>query len=117
MVCVTARRAGFGSKLAWLARPDQPLVLIGRDDEDAQEAAALAAAVGLRDDASYLAGGMTSWREERQPVERVAASICPGASAQSSAAAVKWLCDRVTEVPRSRLERATGPRSRRHRGA
>ena len=34
-VCITARRAGFGSKLAWLAEPGQPLVLVGRDDEDA----------------------------------------------------------------------------------
>ena len=32
---ITARRAGFGSKLAWLAAPGQPLVLVGRDDEDA----------------------------------------------------------------------------------
>ena len=32
---ITARRAGFGSKLAWLAEPGQPLVLVGRDDDDA----------------------------------------------------------------------------------
>jgi hydroxyacylglutathione hydrolase len=70
-VSITARRAGFGSKLAWLAGEDQPLVLVGRDDEDAREAAELAGAVGLRNIAGYLAGGMTSWREERQPVERV----------------------------------------------
>jgi hydroxyacylglutathione hydrolase len=70
-VCITALRGGFGSKLAWLAEPDQPLVLVGRDDEDAREAAELAAAVGLTGVAGYLAGGMTSWREEKQPVERV----------------------------------------------
>jgi hydroxyacylglutathione hydrolase len=70
-VCITALRGGFGSKLAWLARPDQPLVLAGRDDEDAREAAELAAAVGLTGVAGYLSGGMTSWREEKQPVERV----------------------------------------------
>ena len=46
-------------------------MLVGRDDEDALDAAALAAAVGLRDVAGYLAGGMTSWREERRAVERV----------------------------------------------
>ena len=71
-VCITARRAGFGSKLAWLAEAGQPLVLIGRDDEDALEAAILAAAVGLRDVAGYLAGGMTSWREDKLAVDRVA---------------------------------------------
>ncbi len=70
-LCITARRAGFGSKLAWLAAPDQPLVLVGRDDEDAIEAAHLAAAVGLRNIAGYLAGGMTSWREEKLDVDRV----------------------------------------------
>ena len=70
-VSITARRAGFGSKLAWLARQGEQLVLVGRDDEDAVEAASLAAAVGLRDVAGYLAGGMTSWREEALPVDRV----------------------------------------------
>lgn len=38
---------------------------MGRDDEDARQAAALAAAVGITSIAGYLAGGMTSWREER----------------------------------------------------
>ncbi len=70
-VCVTSRRAGFGSKLAWLADPDQAIVLVGRDDEDALEAAALAAAVGLRTIGGYLAGGMTSWREDKLSVDRV----------------------------------------------
>jgi rhodanese-related sulfurtransferase len=46
-------------------------VLVGRDDEDALDAAGLAAAVGLRVIAGYLAGGMTSWREERRPVGRI----------------------------------------------
>jgi hydroxyacylglutathione hydrolase len=70
-VCITARRAGFGSKLAWLAERDQPLVLVGRDDEDAREAAVLASAVGLSNIGGYLAGGMTAWREEKEPVDRV----------------------------------------------
>jgi hydroxyacylglutathione hydrolase len=70
-VCITALRGGFGTRLAWLAEPGQPLVLVGRDDEDAREAAELAGAVGLTNIAGYLAGGMTSWREEKHPVERV----------------------------------------------
>jgi rhodanese-related sulfurtransferase len=70
-ICITARRAGFGSKLAWIAEPGQPLIFAGRDDSDAHEAAELASAVGLRDIAGVLAGGMTSWREERLPVESV----------------------------------------------
>jgi hydroxyacylglutathione hydrolase len=70
-VCITARRAGFGSRLAWLADPEQPLVLVGRDDEDALEAAELAGAVGLRNIGGFLAGGMTSWREDRLDVDGV----------------------------------------------
>lgn len=70
-ICITARRAGFGSRLAWLADPDQPLVLVGRDDEDAREAAELAGAVGLRNIGGFLAGGMTSWREDRLDVDGV----------------------------------------------
>ena len=70
-VCITALRGGFGSRLAWIAEPAQSLVLVGRDDDDARDAAELAGAVGLSNIAGYLAGGMTSWREEEQPVDRV----------------------------------------------
>jgi hydroxyacylglutathione hydrolase len=70
-VSITALRAGFGSKLAWLVETEQRVVLVGRDDEDARRAAALAASVGITRIAGYLAGGMTSWREERLPVERI----------------------------------------------
>jgi hydroxyacylglutathione hydrolase len=70
-VGISTRRAGFGSRLAWLATPEQPIVLVGSDDEDALEAAMLAAAIGLRNVAGYLAGGMTSWREDELDVERV----------------------------------------------
>jgi len=69
-ICITALRAGFGSKLAWLADPQQPVVLVGRDDDDARQAVVLAAAVGITDIAGYLAGGMTGWREERRDVAR-----------------------------------------------
>ena len=70
-VSITALRAGFGSKLAWLVERGQPVVLVGRDDEDAFRAAALAESVAVTRVAGYLAGGMTSWREERLPVERI----------------------------------------------
>ncbi len=81
-LCITSRRAGFGSKLAWLADPEQPLVIVGRDDEDALEAAGLAAAVGLHDIAGYLAGGMTSWREDKLDVARVPRMTVPDLHAQ-----------------------------------
>jgi glyoxylase-like metal-dependent hydrolase (beta-lactamase superfamily II)/rhodanese-related sulfurtransferase len=76
-VCLTTRRAGFGSKLAWLADPEQPLVFVGRDDEDAIEAVELAAAVGLRTIGGYLAGGMTAWREDGLEVASVPRMTVP----------------------------------------
>ena len=69
-VCITALRAGFGSKLAWLADHDQPVVIVGRDDEEARRAIGLAASVGVTNVAGFLAGGMTSWREDQRPVQR-----------------------------------------------
>jgi hydroxyacylglutathione hydrolase len=68
-ICNPGVRAGFGTKLAWIAEPGRDIVLVGRDDFDAGRAAALAAAVGIREIAGYLAGGMTSWREEKRPTE------------------------------------------------
>jgi hydroxyacylglutathione hydrolase len=69
-VCIPMLRAGFGSKLAWIAGGDRQVVLVGRDDEDGHRAAALAVAVGVRGLAGCLAGGMTSWRQERHETER-----------------------------------------------
>lgn len=70
-VCNPAVRAGFGTKLAWVADREQPIVLVGRDDDDAIHAAHLAAAVGIENVAGYLAGGMTSWREDRRATEAI----------------------------------------------
>jgi glyoxylase-like metal-dependent hydrolase (beta-lactamase superfamily II) len=70
-VCNPAIRAGFGTKLAWVADRDREVVLVGRDDDDAIHAAHLAGAVGITNLGGYLAGGMTSWREEKRPTDRV----------------------------------------------
>jgi hydroxyacylglutathione hydrolase len=71
-LCITVLRAGFGTKLAWLADAGRPVVLAGRDDADAHAAVLLSAAVGVTAIAGYLAGGMTSWREEQRAVARTA---------------------------------------------
>jgi len=70
-VCLSALRAGFGTKLAWLVDGAQEIVIVGRHDEDARRAGGLAAAVGVRKLAGYLHGGMTTWRQEHRPVERL----------------------------------------------
>jgi len=70
-VCITALRAGFGSKLAWIADHEQSVVLVGRDEHDARHAAQLSEAVGVTNLGGFLAGGFTSWREERLPVSRI----------------------------------------------
>ncbi len=69
-ICIPSFSSGFGSKLAWLADHDQEIVFIGRDDADGMRAAALAVAVGVRNIAGLLAGGMTNWRQERHPVSQ-----------------------------------------------
>ncbi len=66
-VCIPMLRAGFGSKLAWVANHDHDIVFVGRDDEDGRHAARLAVAIGMRRLAGFLAGGMTSWRQEDRP--------------------------------------------------
>jgi len=79
-VCNPMLRAGFGSKLAWLAGREQEIVFVGRDDEDGRRAAALAVAVGLRRLGGFLDGGMTSWRQDGRPtqaIERVAVDALP----------------------------------------
>jgi hydroxyacylglutathione hydrolase len=76
-VCISALHGGFGSRLAWIADRDQPVVFVGRDDADALAAAELAQAVAITNVAGRLVGGMTSWREERRPVERVERMTVP----------------------------------------
>jgi hydroxyacylglutathione hydrolase len=70
-LCIPIVEAGFGTKLAWVADHDQDIVLIGRDDADADHAAGLAAAIGLRNIGGFLHGGMTAWRSEHKEVESI----------------------------------------------
>jgi hydroxyacylglutathione hydrolase len=70
-VCIPAVQAGFGTKLAWVADRDQETIFVGRDDEEAKRAAHLAGSVGIRKIGGYLAGGMTTWREEKRPTDEI----------------------------------------------
>ncbi len=80
-VCIPIHHAGFGSKLAWIADHGNEIVLVGRDDEDGRHAGRLAVAIGMRQLAGFLGGGMTSWRQERRDTdvtERIDAADLPG---------------------------------------
>jgi rhodanese-related sulfurtransferase/glyoxylase-like metal-dependent hydrolase (beta-lactamase superfamily II) len=70
-VCIPMLRAGFGSRLAWIADREQEVVFIGRDDDDGHAAADLAVAVGINRLGGFLGGGMTSWRQEPRDVDRI----------------------------------------------
>jgi glyoxylase-like metal-dependent hydrolase (beta-lactamase superfamily II)/rhodanese-related sulfurtransferase len=92
-VCITALRAGFGSKLAWIADHDQPVVVVGRDDDEAIRAIGLAASVGVTNVAGYLAGGMTSWREDQRPTASVARMTVPELHARVENGAAMQILD------------------------
>jgi hydroxyacylglutathione hydrolase len=68
-LCNPSVRAGFGTKLAWIASRDREVVLVGEDDGEGIHAGHLAVSVGLRRVAGYLAGGISSWREAGLPTE------------------------------------------------
>jgi hydroxyacylglutathione hydrolase len=70
-VSIPMLRAGFGTKLAWLADRDRPVLFVGRDDADGRGAGRLAEAVGVTLFAGFLHGGMTSWRQEGRPAQRI----------------------------------------------
>jgi glyoxylase-like metal-dependent hydrolase (beta-lactamase superfamily II)/rhodanese-related sulfurtransferase len=70
-LCNPALRAGFGTKLAWIADRDREVVLVGDGDADAAQAGQLAGSVGIRKIAGYLGGGMSSWTERGLPVQEL----------------------------------------------
>ena len=111
-VSITALRAGFGSKLAWLAEPRPARSSwSGRDDEDARHAAGLAASVGVTHIAGFLAGGMTSWREERRPVERIeriTSASCASARARPSSRS-STSASAASGTPATSRARSTSP--------
>ena len=101
-VCIPSFSPGFGSKLAWLADHDQEIVFIGRDDADGRRAAKLALAVGVRQIAGLLAGGMTNWRQERHPATTPSGSPRP--------TCVGWLASEPDLQLLDVRERANGTR-------
>ena len=66
----SAYDTGFATKVASVVPPDVELIVVAASDGYELEAAELLASVGLRV-RGYLEGGMTAWRSEERPVQRI----------------------------------------------
>lgn len=66
----SAYDTGFATKVAQVVAPDVELIVVAASDGYGLEAAELLASVGLRV-RGFLDGGMTAWRSEGRPVERL----------------------------------------------
>ena len=69
-VSASAYDTGFGTKVGRVAGKEAELIVVAASDGYELEAAELLASVGLRV-RGFLAGGMTSWRSEGRPVQRL----------------------------------------------
>ena len=69
-ISVSAYETGFATKVAKVVPPEVELIVIAASDGYELEAAELLASVGLRV-RGYLDGGMTAWRSEGRPVQRI----------------------------------------------
>ena len=66
----SAYDTGFATKVARVVPRDADLIVVAASDGYEQEAAVLLASVGLEIH-GFLSGGMTAWRSEERPVERI----------------------------------------------
>jgi hydroxyacylglutathione hydrolase len=69
-ISASAYDTGFATKVARVVPTDAELIVVAASDGYEREAAELLASVGLRVH-GFLAGGMTAWRSEDRPVERI----------------------------------------------
>jgi glyoxylase-like metal-dependent hydrolase (beta-lactamase superfamily II)/rhodanese-related sulfurtransferase len=69
-ISASAYDTGFATKVAQVVPPDAEVVVVAASDGNELEAAELLAAVGLRV-RGFLGGGMSAWRAEDRPVERI----------------------------------------------
>jgi hydroxyacylglutathione hydrolase len=71
-ISASAYDTGFATKVAQVVPVEAELLVVAASDGNELEAAELLAAVGLRV-RGFLGGGMTAWRAEDRPVERIEA--------------------------------------------
>jgi hydroxyacylglutathione hydrolase len=61
-VNVTMARSAVGTRAAWIADPEEEIVVTAGTEDDARRFARLLEAVGFRRFAGFLAGGLDAWR-------------------------------------------------------
>jgi hydroxyacylglutathione hydrolase len=66
----SAYDTGFATKVSRVVPAGAEIIVVAASDGDERQAAELLAAVGLRV-RGFLQGGMTAWRTEERPVERI----------------------------------------------
>ncbi|HEX2095890.1 MAG TPA: rhodanese-like domain-containing protein [Solirubrobacterales bacterium] len=71
-ISASAYDTGFATKVAQVVPPEKEVVIVAASDGNELHAAELLAAVGLRV-RGFLGGGMSAWRAEERPVERIEA--------------------------------------------
>ncbi len=69
-ISASAYDTGFATKVAQVVPPEGEVVVVAASDGNELEAAELLAAVGLRV-RGFLGGGMSAWRAEERPVQRI----------------------------------------------
>ena len=79
-ISASAYDTGFATKVAQVVPPEAEVVIVAASDGNELEAGELLAAVGLRV-RGFLGGGMSAWRAEERPVQRIE-PIDPGQLAE-----------------------------------
>jgi len=69
-ISASAYDTGFATKVAQVVAPESEVVIVAASDGNELAAAELLAAVGLRV-RGFLGGGMSAWRAEERPVQRI----------------------------------------------
>ena len=69
-ISASAYDTGFATKVAQVVPPDVDVIVVAASDGYELEAAELLASVGIKVK-GFLEGGMTAWRSEERPVQRI----------------------------------------------
>ena len=74
----TMVKAAVGTRAAWVADPEAPVVVNAAGEREAREIARMLEAVGFRRVLGTLAGGIAAWRDSGRPTATTPALDVPG---------------------------------------